>query len=55
MWAEDVLLRRANQWAESIYVARDSTRPGLKSDSTVMRKRFYDSMESFIAKPEKLL
>jgi thiol-disulfide isomerase/thioredoxin/Flp pilus assembly protein TadD len=49
--AEQVLLRRANQWNDSIFAARDTTRPGPKSDTTVMRKRYIDAMEAFIAKP----
>ncbi len=51
VWAENVLLRRASQWNDSLYAARDTTRAGPKSDSTVMRKRYIDAMEAFIEKP----
>ncbi len=50
-WAEDVLLRRAAQWNDSIYAARDSTSAAPKSDTLVMRARYYAAMEAFIAKP----
>ncbi|MGH7617550.1 MAG: redoxin domain-containing protein [Gemmatimonadaceae bacterium] len=50
--AEDVTLSRVNQWRESLFVARDSTRPGPKSDSTVVRKRFLEGMEAFIKRPK---
>lgn len=51
VWAENVLLSRANQWRDSLYAARDSTRPGPKSDSNVVKKRFYAAAEEFINKP----
>jgi thiol-disulfide isomerase/thioredoxin/tetratricopeptide (TPR) repeat protein len=50
-WAEDVLYRRATQWNDSLFAARDTARPGPKSDSIVVRKRYLDAMEAFIAKP----
>jgi thiol-disulfide isomerase/thioredoxin/tetratricopeptide (TPR) repeat protein len=49
--AEDVMLSRANQWRDSLYVARDSTRQGPKSDSAVARRRFLDATWAFIEKP----
>ena len=49
-WAEDVLLGRANQWRDSLFYARDSARPGPKSDSVVVRKRYLDAMEAFMSK-----
>jgi thiol-disulfide isomerase/thioredoxin len=50
-WAETVLLNRANQWRDSLLAARDSTRPGPKSDSTIVRARYIAEMEAFIGKP----
>jgi thiol-disulfide isomerase/thioredoxin len=49
-WAEDVLLGRASQWRDSLFAARDSARPGPKSDSVVVRKRYLDAMEAFMNK-----
>jgi thiol-disulfide isomerase/thioredoxin len=49
-WAEEILVSRVNQWRDSLYAARDSARPGPKSDSFVVRKRYLDAMEAFLAK-----
>ncbi|MGH9884057.1 MAG: redoxin domain-containing protein, partial [bacterium] len=49
-WAEEVLLGRVNQWRDSLFAARDSTRPGPKSDSNVVRKRYLAEMEAFLDK-----
>ena len=51
MWAEEILLSQANQWRDSLSAARDSTRPGPKSDSNVVRKRYIDAIEAFLDKP----
>jgi len=50
-WAENVMLTRANEWHDSLSAARDSARPGPKSDSVVVRRRYIDAMEAFINKP----
>jgi thiol-disulfide isomerase/thioredoxin len=50
-WAENVMLNRANEWRDSLYAARDSTRPGPKSDSVVVRGRYIAALETFINKP----
>lgn len=50
-FAETVLLNRANQWRDSLYAARDSARPGPKSDSNVVRRRWIEATEEFINKP----
>jgi thiol-disulfide isomerase/thioredoxin len=50
-FAENVLLNRVNQWRDSLYAARDSARPGPKSDSNAMRRRWIDATEEFINKP----
>jgi thiol-disulfide isomerase/thioredoxin len=50
-WAETVLLNRVNQWRDSLYAARDSARPGPKSDSNVVRQRYIAGLEQFIDKP----
>ena len=49
-WAEDVILGRVNQWRDSLSAARDTARPGPKSDSNVVRKRYLDGMEAFLNK-----
>ncbi len=49
-WAENVLSNRANEWRDSLYAARDSTRSGPKSDSVVARQRYLAAMEAFIDK-----
>ena len=49
--AEEVMLSRASQWRESLSVARDSARPGPKSDSAVVRQRYLDALWAFIEKP----
>ena len=51
IWAENVLINRANEWRDSLYAARDSTRPGPKSDSIVARRRYLSALEAFIDKP----
>ena len=50
-WAENVLINRAGEWRDSLYAARDSTRPGPKSDSVVARQRYLAAMEAFVDKP----
>ena len=50
-WAENVLINRASEWRDSLYAARDSTRPGPKSDSVVARQRYLAAMEAFVDKP----
>jgi thiol-disulfide isomerase/thioredoxin len=50
-WAENVMLSRANEWRDSLLAARDSTRPGPKSDSVVARQRYLAALEAFIDKP----
>ncbi|MES2178345.1 MAG: redoxin domain-containing protein [Gemmatimonadota bacterium] len=50
-WAENILLARANQWRDSLFIARDSTRPGPKSDTTTVRARYIAAIEAFIDKP----
>jgi thiol-disulfide isomerase/thioredoxin/tetratricopeptide (TPR) repeat protein len=48
--AEDIMLSRVNQWRDSLFAARDSARPGPKSDSNVVRRRYLDSSWAFIEK-----
>ena len=51
VWAEEILLSRANQWRDSLSAARDTARPGPKSDSVLMRKRYITETEAFLDKP----
>jgi thiol-disulfide isomerase/thioredoxin/Flp pilus assembly protein TadD len=51
VWAENVLMNRANEWRDSLFAARDSTRPGPKPDSVVARQRYLAAMEAFVDKP----
>ena len=50
-WAENLLLTRTRQWAESLSVARDTTRPGPRPDSIAMKLRYQLALEDFINRP----
>ncbi len=50
-WAENLLLARARQWAESLNVARDTMQPAPRPDSALMKRRYQNALEEFVDRP----
>ncbi|MFI5232376.1 MAG: TlpA family protein disulfide reductase [Gemmatimonadales bacterium] len=50
-WAENILLSRTRQWAESLSAARDPTRTDARPDSVAARLEYRQALEAFIDRP----